>query len=186
MADKGAMYKACSGLGIPVQIFFYIMLFFFWWPAMWYYDTEDVYATEHSGGVLQWCTQSILQSWECVEVTESIAKFSLDHEWSHYQAIKAFVSLADMVAFLVLILYYVQLCIKSHIIAAVSTIGAALQCLFTLIACGIATSLFSEVGVVDTDPSYSLFLVWVGWIASIGNVALAACAGYAAFSDKDN
>ena len=38
-----------------------------------YYDTEDVYATEHSGGVLQWCTQSILQSWECVEVTESIA-----------------------------------------------------------------------------------------------------------------
>ncbi|XP_075244336.1 uncharacterized protein LOC142338455 [Convolutriloba macropyga] len=182
MCIKSTLRIVCCGIGIPTQIFFFIMSFFFWWPAMWYLDLTNINGLEYIGGVLSYCTKGLLFDWKCDDVDQDIAE-GWGHEWGAYQTIKAFVPITYLIAVAVMVLFYVQICIKSKIISAVCAGLAIGEFVLILIASSLASSTFSEVGQYETDAAYSLFCVWLAWIATIVNMALAIVACIAVFLD---
>jgi len=170
MANFGTIRKVLAILGIFAQLGYELFSFFFYWPAMWYMDG----VTEYVGGLYSYCgrLKALGGDWTCDDVTEEVAK-SWDHDWAAYGAGKAFSILAELVAFITLILFYVHICVKNKIIGIVTCITALVQWFFVLLACGICSGTFDEIRDTETDPAFGLILVWFSWIICFGSVAFA-------------
>jgi len=176
-------------IGAFTEVTFLGFMCAFHLPFAWYIKLETASTRfEAIGGIWTVCTSLIDMAdseWSCKEIDKDLAEDGLQHEWSAYGAMKTFVLLSQLVAVAAVVLFYVSICMKSKIVCAITVACTGFQFFAVMVASPLATSTFSEAYGQDTEAAWSLFLIWLAWFNSIGNLALAIVALIAAILDKD-
>ncbi|XP_063723804.1 uncharacterized protein LOC134851590 [Symsagittifera roscoffensis] len=204
MGDNGegqfsVLRRISACCGVMGQLCFFCFAFFFYWPAMWYADLRNNWAIEREyvGGVYTMCyREKGKEDWHCHSLDQSDVE-TMDHKWGHYVAIKTMVHFAETAALISLILFYVHLCVRNKAVAICCLVFTTLQMIFTLCSVSVASFTFDPVTIQTTDllinltykdeeaqVAYSLSLVWMSWLASLGCLVVSGAVTFFVFKDK--